>query len=268
MQQHDTGQRDSAPDLFAEVDPANATATIRAIGYLRVSTEGQLDGLGLDVQRSAIEALAEAEGLDLVAVFTDEGISGSEDITGRRALADALDALTEGTATVLIVPKLDRLARDLMVQESVLADAWRTGADVLSCSETERTYCQPDNPDDPARTLIRQVLGAVAAYDRAMIRARLVAGRRRKIADVGYAGGPEPYGWSDPSERETLAYVAGRRQRGSTWQQIVTDLNASGRTKRNGKPWTPSALQRTFARADQRDSIEPADLDDMQGALL
>lgn len=222
-----------------------------AIGYLRVSTESQLDGLGLDVQLAAIEALAAAEGFDLVAIYSDEGISGTEDLTGRRGLADALDHLAAG-AEVLIIPKLDRLARDLMVQEQVLADCWRTGGRVLSCSETERTYCQPDDPSDPARTLIRQVLGAVAAYERAMIRARLVAGRRRRIAVEGYAGGPEPYGWSCPEERGTLALVDVERAAGTTWRGVADVLNAAGRLKRNGTAWSAADLHRTHQRAAQR----------------
>lgn len=250
----------SDPDLFAK-DNADATTTPNlAIGYVRVSTETQLDGYGPEIQRAAIVALAESEGLQLVAIFSDDGICGAEDITVREGLADALDALASGVASVLIIPKLDRLARDLMVQESVLADAWRTGATVLSCSETERTYCQPDDPSDPARTLIRQVLGAVAAYERAMIRARLVAGRRRKLADVGYAGGPQPYGWDDLDERATLAHVESARQRGVTWRRIADELNTADRRKRNGAPWTAAELHRVHSRAIERGPIAPAQL--------
>lgn len=233
------------------------STSVIAVGYVRVSTESQIDGLGLDVQRASIEALADAEGFTLAAIYSDEGISGSEDVAGRRGLAAALDDLAAGTATVLIIPKLDRLARDLMVQEQVLADAWRTGARVLSCSETERTYCQPNDPTDPARQLIRQVLGAVAAYERAMIRARLVAGRRRRIADTGYAGGPEPYGWSDQTERDVLDAVTDMRVHHATWLDISDALNMSGRLKRNGSRWTPADIHRTYARAAQRGTVTP-----------
>lgn len=245
-------------DLFTP-DPTTTPPRV-GVGYLRVSTEAQLDGLGLEVQLDAVRQLAADEGIVLAAIFRDEGISGSEDLTGRRGLADALDALGDGTASVLIIPKLDRLARDLMVQESILADAWKAGATVLSCSETERTYCQPDNPDDPSRTLIRQVLGAVAAYERSMIRLRLVSGRRRRIAEDGYAGGPEPYGWTDQRERAVLAHVAHARRHHRPWKAIASELNSSGYPKRNGTPWTPADLHRTFTRAEGRAPIEPQPL--------
>jgi DNA invertase Pin-like site-specific DNA recombinase len=239
-----------------------APITPRAIGYLRVSTEAQLDGLGLDVQRDAIVELAAELGLTLADVFVDEGISGSEGLDVRRALAAALDDLCANPGTTLIVPRLDRLARDLMVQEQVLADAWKTGATVTSCSETERTYCRPDSPEDPARTLIRQVLGAVAAYERAMIRLRLVRGRRMRLVREGWAGGPVPYGWTDPDEQATLAHVEAQRRAGMSWRRLAADLNTRGMRKRNGTEWHGPELQRLHVRATARHdttlTLEPA----------
>lgn len=235
---------------------SDSPITSSAIAYLRVSTEAQLDGLGLDVQRDACIELAQREGLTVAQVFTDEGISGSEGLDVRAALAAALDWLCEHPGATLIVPRLDRLARDLMVQEQVLADAWKCGAVVTSCSETERTYCRPDSPDDPARTLIRQVLGAVAAYERAMIRLRLVRGRRMRLVRTGWAGGPTPFGWEDPDEQRTLAYIDVARRGGAMWRAIANDLNRRGWYKRNGKAWTTSEVQRCHARALERGPIE------------
>lgn len=227
-----------------------------AFGYIRVSTEAQMDGFGPDIQRAAVAELAAAEGMELVTVFADEGISGSEGLDGRAALALALNYLTDNPGATLIIPRLDRLARDLMVQEQVLADCWKAGATVLSCSETERTYCRPDSPDDPARTLIRQVLGAVAAYERSMIRLRMTRGRRRLLDQQGWAGGPEPYGWSDTAERALLGHVTHERACGMSWGVIAGMLNATGRHKRNGRAWTAQELQRTHARSIGRTARE------------
>jgi DNA invertase Pin-like site-specific DNA recombinase len=218
---------------------------------VRVSTETQDEGFGLDVQILAIEATIAELGLaPLVsgAVYADEGISGKEGLDGRAGLAAALDYLDANPGSTLVIPRLDRLARDLMVQEQVLADIWRTGATVVPCSAAERVYCQPDNPDDPARTLIRQVLGAVAAYERTMIRLRMTRGRRRLLEQQGWAGGPVPYGWTDPAEVDTLATVNAMRHHRYTWQEIAGQLNQSGRMKRNGQFWTASELQRVHRR--------------------
>lgn len=229
-----------------------ATSDRLAAGYARVSTETQLDGFGLPIQRDAITDYATGASLELAAVFVDEGISGGEGLDGRAGLAAALDWLSEHPGATLILPRLDRLARDLMVQEQVLADAWTTGATVTSCSETERTYCRPDNPEDPARTLIRQVLGAVAAYERAMIRLRLVRGRRRRLIETGWAGGPMPYGWEDDDERAALTYIHDQRERGMSWRRLAADMTARGMVRRNGEPWNASLLHRTHTRALER----------------
>jgi DNA invertase Pin-like site-specific DNA recombinase len=226
-------------------------------GYLRVSTEAQLDGFGLEVQRAAVVELAAHEGRHIAAWFVDEGVSGSEGLDTRAGLAAALEHLCEHVGATIIVPRLDRLARDLMVQEQVLADVWRAGGHVLSCSETERTYCRPDDPSDPARTLIRQVLGAVAAYERAMIRLRLVRGRRMRLVRDGWAGGPVPYGWDDPAERAVLVDIDEHRRAGVSWRRLATVFAERGVVKRNGKPWNAGELQRTHARALERGPITP-----------
>lgn len=231
-------------------------STRDAISYLRVSTETQVDGFGLDIQRDDVAALTLNLNLNLVGEYVDEGICGAEGLDVRLALARALDYLGEHPGTILIIPKLDRLARDLMVQESILADAWKAGAEVLSCSETERTYCRPDSPDDPARTLIRQVLGAVAAYERSMIRLRMTRGRRRLLDQQGWAGGPEPYGWSDEAEQLVLAEVTMHRQDRRPWAWISSHLNQTGRFKRNGSNWTAQEIQRTHARAAIRNGSD------------
>jgi DNA invertase Pin-like site-specific DNA recombinase len=231
-----------------------------AAGYIRVSTEQQLDGFGLDIQRAAIEAEAEAQGLALGPVFADEGVSGGERLETREGLGAALTWLEEHRGGTLIIPRLDRLARDLMIQESVLADIWKAGGHVWSCSETERAYCQPDSPDDPARTLIRQVLGAVAAYERAMIKLRMVRGRRKLIAEQGWAGGQYPYGWADETEAAVLRHVAARRQQGYAFSWIANELNDHGLLRRSGKPWAIQDLHRTFQRANNRTPVEPEEL--------
>lgn len=234
------------------------TPSDHACGYARVSTESQIDGYGLPEQREAITTYASTESLLLDAVFVDEGISGSEGLEGRAELARALDYLCEHPGATLIVPRLDRLARDLMVQEQVLADAWKTGATVTSCSATERVYCHPNNPEDPARTLIRQMLGAVAQYERQMIRLRLVRGRRRRLVETGWAGGPVPFGWEDPDEQAVLAHIEAQRRAGMSWRKLAADLDTRQLRKRNGRPWSAQELHRCHTRATERAPITPS----------
>ena len=93
-----------------------------------------------------------------------------------------------------------------------------------------------DDPDDPSRRLIRQVLGAVSEYERSMIALRLRAGRRRKAEKGGYAYGSPPLGWRaergelvvDDVEAEALARMAELRDDGASLREIATVLTEEG----------------------------------------
>src|SRR6516164_5988833 len=168
---------------------------MRVAAYLRVSTDRQADeGLGLEVQEQAIRAWALGCGDRVVLWARDEGVSGSNGLDTREALGDVLEALKKATAGGVVVYRLDRPARDLVLQEQLLADIRRMGAEVFSTSSAEASYLG-DDPNDPSRKLIRQVLGAVNEYERAIIALRLRSGRRKKYDNGGYAFGSPPYGW-------------------------------------------------------------------------
>jgi DNA invertase Pin-like site-specific DNA recombinase len=123
---------------------------MRLVAYLRVSTDAQAErGLGLDVQRDTITKWARAHGHRIVLSAADEGVSGSNGIDGRDALPDALTALRDGAAAGLVVYHLDRLARDLVLQEQLLAELRNLGAEVFSTAAGEQDYLK-DDPDDPS----------------------------------------------------------------------------------------------------------------------
>ena len=167
---------------------------MKIVGYVRVSTATQAeDGLGLDVQKAALRAWCKANGHRLTSILSDEGISGAKELEDRPGLADALDMIRSGKAQGIVVPRLDRLARDLIVQETILAEVRRIGGEVFSTSPAEASYLT-DDPDDPSRKLIRQVLGAVSEYERSMVTLRLRNGRRRKAQMGGYASGAPAFG--------------------------------------------------------------------------
>jgi site-specific DNA recombinase len=80
-----------------------------AVGYIRVSTDDQADsGLSLEHQESRIRAYANANGLDLVGIVRDEGVSAGKTFASRRGGAEVL-ALR---ARHIVALKLDRLFRN------------------------------------------------------------------------------------------------------------------------------------------------------------
>lgn len=221
------------------------------VAYLRTSTESQEEGL--ETQRSEIQAWADREGHTIVGWFVDEGKSGSEGLDTRTGLATALCANSQA----LVVYKLDRLARDLVIQETVLSEAKRVGMKVFSTMAGESEYLV-DDLNDPTRKLIRQILGAIGDYDRAMIRLRMKAGADRKKAGGGYGGGGVPFGYrvnplthdleADPREQEALALMVSLKGSESL-RGIARRLDEAGLAPRKGKSWHPHSVGRCLARS-------------------
>ena len=227
---------------------------MRVAVYVRVSTGKQVEeGLGLGEQERACRAWAREHGHRVVAVFRDEGISGTKELEHRLGLAEALAAVKDGRAGAIVVYRLDRLARDLVLQEQLLAEVWRSG-ELFSAAGGEANL--HDDPEDPSRRLIRQVLGAVADYERAMIALRLRRGRAAKAARGGFAYGSPAYGYRAdgralvPDDREQAAIARARElaAAGASLRQIGACLQAEGHPAKRGGRWHPTTVARVLGR--------------------
>jgi DNA invertase Pin-like site-specific DNA recombinase len=228
---------------------------VKAVAYLRVSTDKQAEeGLGLEVQEAALRRWAKAHGHRIVALARDEGVSGMKDAASRPGLAEALSLIEDGKADALVVARLDRLARSLTVQEAVLAHVWKHGGRVFSVDSGEVLQ---DDPDDPMRTFIRQVMGAAAQLERATIVSRMRAGRRLKAEGGGYAGyGSPPYGFRAvdgrlvpvEEEQRALHRIGELRSQGASLRAIASALTAEGYRPKRGGEWHSRCLSRIVAR--------------------
>lgn len=229
---------------------------LRLIGYLRVSTDGQVkDGLGLDVQEHDIRAwIHRHEPLySLVRIISENGRSGVLDDSQRPGLAEALHALRTHEADGLLLTSLDRLARVLTVQEAILAKVWTAGGRVFT---VDQGLISPDDPNDPMRTAMRQMSGVFAQLDKSLIVKRLKAGRDTKAARGGHAVGKPPYGYRahnrelvpDPTEQLVLARIHQLRSEGRSLRQIVDALTAEGHKPRSGRVWHPTTLNQILSR--------------------
>jgi len=215
----------------------------RALGYVRVSTDEQASkGYGLDIQRRAIRDYCKANRLLLVDIVTDAGISGSNGLDSRHGLADALARIERHEASTLVVNRLDRLARKLYVQLTVVERLEKAGARVVSTSEPDI-----DGPDE-LRELIRNILGSVAGYERAVIRGRMLAGRRAKADKGGFIGGIAPFGYTAAggelvaieSEQAVIARITALKAQGASLRTIGRVLDAEGAQPKRGTRWHPA----------------------------
>ena len=229
---------------------------MKLIAYLRVSTDKQAEeGYGLDVQEADVRRWAKDNGHKIIAVLSDEGVSGSNGLDTREALPDALAALKVGRADGLLIPKLDRLSRDMVLQEQLLRDVWKMGREVFSALGSEQNL--RNDPDDPGRKMLRVILGAVNEHEREMIVIRMRKGRAAKAAKGGYAYGSPAFGKrtedgelvTDERETAVTARMAELRAAGQSYRSIAATLNAEGLKPKRGGQWHSQTVSRVLERA-------------------
>jgi DNA invertase Pin-like site-specific DNA recombinase len=138
------------------------------IGYARISTAGQ----DLTAQQAALAAAGCAQ----VVAETGSGADRS-----RPALAALLRRL--GPGDTLVVVRIDRLARSLAHLLEVIAAIQARGAAFRSLGD-------PIDTTGPSGTLVLQILGAVAEFERALIRERTLAGLAAARAKGRVGGNP------------------------------------------------------------------------------
>ena len=210
----------------------------QAIAYIRVSSNGQVEGTGLDRQRETVQAFANANGYELVATYADEGVSGTVDGFDRPGLADLANNVSEGQ--VILVENADRIARDLLVGEVILGQFREHGIKVVDCAGIDLTNID----GDPTRTLIRQVLGAVAEFNKSQLVSRLASARRRVKKTAGRCEGRKPY-----DDQEVIQGIVALRDRGVSYRGIATDLNGQGVPSPAGSSWSANTVRRIALRA-------------------
>jgi DNA invertase Pin-like site-specific DNA recombinase len=213
-----------------------------AYAYLRVSGLAQVEGDGFPRQELAINKYATANDIQVVKVYREEGVSGKNELDGRPALRELIaDLLSNGTRLVLI-EKLDRLARSLIIQETILQDLTRRGITLISVSEPD--LCT----DDPTRTLVRQILGSFFEYERKMIVLKTRAARERIRLRDGKCEGRKAFGANgDERERKTLEIILRYKDALQPFQ-IANILNANHFPTRMGKRWHGATISKILSR--------------------
>jgi len=210
----------------------------RAFAYLRVSGRAQVEGDGFPRQLAAIKAYASEHAIRIVRVFREEGVSGTKDLDHRPALSDLVMALHGDGVKIVLVERLDRLARDLMIQESIIGDLQKNGFELISVAEPDLLQ------DDPTRKLMRQFMGAIAEWEKSVIVRKLRAARNRAKTKYGRCEGRKPYGFY-PGEQAILDRMQALRAENCSFDVIAERLNTEGvKTRTAGKRWFGAAIAR------------------------
>ena len=225
-----------------------------AVGYIRVSTEGQAEeGVSLDAQEAKIRAYCELNEIELACIHADRGLSGKR-ADNRPELQKALDSIGKGTANALVVYKLDRLARCTMDALEIAQRLDKQDASLHSLTE------KLDTGSAMGRFFFTLV-ASLAEMERGIIAERTSAALAHKRSK-GEVTGHAPFGYRLASdgvmlrphaeELETLSLIDGLLADGMTQRAIVEELNRLQRPTKLGGKWHRSSLRSVLATRDRR----------------
>jgi len=225
--------------------------TRNAIGYIRVSTEGQaVDGVSLAAQRAKLDAWCQANDYRLAAVYADRGISGCR-ADNRPELANALDHATKAKAA-LVVYSLSRLARSTADTLQIADRIERAGADLVSLTERIDTT-------SAAGKMVFRMLAVLAEFERDLVSERTTAALQHKRAK-GERVGKVPFGFDladdgvnlipNDTEQRCINDIETLRAKGYSLRSIAGELTRRNITTKEGNStWTHTAVKRILDRA-------------------
>jgi site-specific DNA recombinase len=189
---------------------------MNAIGYCRVSTEDQArEGVSLDNQETKIRAYADLNGMELLDIIRDEGVSGkSMDRPGTNRISQLIES---GEIGAVIVYKLDRLSRKTIDILNTL-DAWEK-KDIAFHSIMDKI-----DTKTAAGKFLLTILSALAQMERDLISERTIDALSHKKRNGEFMG-RIPYGFKvngshlieDPDEIKVIQKAKRMKREGKTY---------------------------------------------------
>jgi DNA invertase Pin-like site-specific DNA recombinase len=218
----------------------------KAVAYFRTSSTTNVgpDKDSLKRQRSAVLTFAKSAGYDIAEEFYDAAVSGADAIDERPGFAAMLQRLLGNGVRTIIVETASRFARDLIVQET----GWRF------LRNAGVTLIAADSPDSfldetPTAVLVRQVLGAVAQFEKQALVAKLRKARERKKHETGKCGGRHSVAEAKPETvemaKKLARYPVNGRHR--SLREVAAELQAAGHVTSKGTPYGAAAIARMMA---------------------
>jgi DNA invertase Pin-like site-specific DNA recombinase len=220
----------------------------QAFAYIRTSSATNVgeDKDSAQRQRAAIDAWAKAAGVEIVGEYRDEAVRGADPVDARAGFAAMLAAIAGNGVRTIVVETASRFARDLMTQEAGHAMLRDAGIDLIA-ADSPTAFLD----DSPTAVLIRQLLGAVSQFEKAMLVAKLRGARERKARLLGVKTitGRKSVAELAPGAVELARRLARRRKRQLSLREIAAELAAAGHLTRHGKPYAATAIARMLGRA-------------------
>lgn len=217
----------------------------QAVAYCRVSTNNQKIEGTIGLQENAIAEYCKNNNSTLVKSFNDNGVSGG--LENRSALSELFTYLEQNKEIkTVIIYKLDRLARNLYLQEHLIKKLEGLKVVLISTKETNL------ESTDPMRKAFRQFLGLTSELEKSFITMRLSAGRINKAKRGQYSGGRPAYGYSvkngkikiNQKEADIVQQIYKmKRYKRMSLCQIANNLNKQGIQTASNKLWYAGTIK-------------------------
>lgn len=216
------------------------------VAYCRVSTDGQTgeDKFGIEAQKEIVMKYCAEHNMQISDWYIDEGESGAKE---KRPELDRLlfGEIRNPPVKAVIVPKSDRMARDIKLYFYYMMLLEKKGIHLISATE------EVVNDDTGLGNVYKALMMFVAEQERMNITKRTSGGRKQKAAQGGYSGGQPPMGYRviggrlviREDEAPVVRFILERKRNGDTMLSTMYALNDLGYKTRRGRPFVISTVQ-------------------------
>ncbi|EHT3480755.1 recombinase family protein [Staphylococcus pseudintermedius] len=212
-------------------------------GYIRVSTERQVEGYSIEEQITQIEQYCQFNGYELVDIYADRGISGKS--MNRPELQRMLNDAKNGKLDCVMVYKTNRLARNTSDLLTIVEELHRQNVEFFSLSERMEVK-------NSTGKLMLQILASFSEFERNTILENIYNMQHQRALE-GYYQGNLPLGYNNiPDNKKELMinqheanivkYIFESYAKGHGYRKIANALNHKGYVTKKGNPFSISAI--------------------------
>ncbi len=215
----------------------------QAYGYLRVSGKGQVKKTGFARQEEVIRAYAKKNKTEMAGIFKEKEVSGTKGGTDRPAFQEMMANILGDNVNTIIVEGMDRLAREVNVQDHLLI--YLASKDITLISATTGEDVTQATKDNPMKKALLQIQGVFSELEKNLLVKRLKVGRDKVKAERGKCEGRKSLKESKPEVIKEIRHLR-RKPKGMkrmTFKTVAEELNRKGHTTVLGKSFTANNVQ-------------------------
>jgi DNA invertase Pin-like site-specific DNA recombinase len=208
-----------------------------ACAYYRTSSQTNVgnDKDSLKRQQDAVLAYAAIQGIEVVREFYDAAVSGADPVDTRDGFGEMMRYMLGNGARTVLVENASRFARDLLVQLTGHEYLKRHGIELIPVDAPTHF-----TDDTPTARMVREILGAVAAFEKNSLVGRLRKARDRKRRDSGRCEGNPNFGIIPIAHIKAAKALSAK---GLSLRKISEQLGAKGFLSGSNNAYSASAVR-------------------------